>query len=198
MERKILKIGMLGCGWMGRAHTNGYVTSRSMNWYNCNFAPELTVIGAENEIMAYEAAQRFGYKRCAGGWEEIVVDNEVDIIDNVTPDKLHVVPSLEAIKNRKHIICEKPLAVRADDARLMMESAEAAGVKHMCCFSYRFFPAVRLAYELVQSGALGKLYHFTGKYYQDQGSIEETKAEDIWYINWSGIGQGIASHLIDM
>jgi predicted dehydrogenase len=88
--------------------------------------------------------------------------------------------------------------VRSEDAKRMAEAVRKAGVKNLCCFNYRFLPAVRLVYELIQNGILGKIYHFSGKYYQDQGSATETPAEDIWYINWSGIAQGITSHLIDM
>lgn len=198
MERKIIGIGMLGAGWMGRAHTNAYHTARYMFWPKSNWEPRLIAIGGIDEKEGKEAAQRFAYEYGVAGHKQIIEDPKVDIFDNVTPDPLHVQPSIDAAISGKHVICEKPLAVRSEDAKRMVEAVNKAGVKNLCCFSYRFLPAVRLVYELIQSGTLGKIYHFSGKYYQDQGSATETPVEDIWYINWSGIAQGITSHLIDM
>jgi len=197
-DRKILGIGMLGAGWMGRAHTNAYLTARYMFWPKSNWEPRLITIGGIDEKEGKDAAERFGYENGVAGYREIIENQKVDIFDNVTPDPLHVQPSIDAAMSGKHVICEKPLAVRSDDAKYMVEAVNKAGVKNLCCFSYRFLPAVRLVYELIQSGTLGKIYHFSGKYHQDPGSSTEAPVEDIWYINWSGIAQGITSHLIDM
>ncbi len=197
-ERKIVGIGMLGAGWMGRAHNNGYKTAKYMYWPKCNWDPQLITIGDISEEMGWRAAERFGYEYGVEGYEDIIKNPRVDIFDNVTPDSFHAQPSIDAALAGKHVICEKPLAVGGQEAKRMYDAVTKSGVKNMCCFSYRFLPAVRLAYELLQSGTLGKIYHFSGKYYQDHGSAVETPAEDIWYIGWSGIAQGITSHLIDM
>ena len=74
----------------------------------------------------------------------------------MTPDHLHFQPTMDALEKGKHVICEKPLAVNREDAKEMLDAAERAGVKHLCCFNYRFFPIVRLAYELIHSGELEK------------------------------------------
>lgn len=198
MEKKQIGIGQIGCGWMGRAHANAYRTMRYMGWYAHNFEPVLRIIGGKDQAEGEDAARRFGFERSCGSWEQVVSDSQVDVVDNVTPDPIHVEPSIAAAGNGKHIICEKPLAVASADAKRMLDAVQQAGVKHLCGFCYRFFPAVRLAYELIQEGRLGKIYHFSGKYFQDQGSREETPAEDIWYIGLSGVGQGITSHMIDM
>jgi predicted dehydrogenase len=198
MEKKKIGIGMLGCGWMGKAHTNGYKTIKYMHWDIANYEPDLEMIGELNDGLGKKAQQRFGYRNYCVGWEDIISNPNVTVFDNVTPDPMHVQPCIDAANAGKNVLCEKPLAVLSSDAKRMLDAVKNAGVRHMCCFSYRFFPAVRLAYELIKQGAIGKIYHFTGKYYQDQGSREETPAENIWYINWSGIGQGITSHLIDM
>lgn len=198
MEKKEIGIGMLGCGWMGKAHANGYKTMQYMHWDIADNIPILKKIGEVNDELGAKAQKRYGFQNYCIGWEEIIRDPEISVFDNVTPDPFHVQPCIEAAEAGKNVICEKPLAIQSSDAKRMLDAVNKAGVKHMCCFSYRFFPAVRLAYELIQQGAIGKIYHFAGKYYQDQGSKEETPAENVWYINWSGIGQGITSHLIDM
>ena len=198
MDKKKLRIGQIGCGWMGRAHANAYKTMRYMGWYSQNFEPVLKVIGGKDADEGMDAMRRFGFERGCAGWEEIVSAPDVDVVDNVTPDPLHVEPSIAAARSGKHIFCEKPLAVTAADAKRMLDAVNEAGVKSGCGFTYRFFPAVRLAHDLIMEGRLGKIYHFSGKYFQDQGSHDDVPAEDVWYIGWSGIGQGITSHMIDM
>jgi predicted dehydrogenase len=86
------------------------------------------------------------------------------------------------------------------DAAAMLEAATQAGVKHMCCFNYRFIPAVRLAKELLERGAIGQVYHFRGRYLQEPGHDPASAVEDVWYTSGtrSGILLGIGSHVIDM
>lgn len=198
MARKTLGIGMLGAGWMGRVHTNGYKTAQYMFWPVSNWNVELISVGGIDEAEGKAFAERFGYENGYAGYKEIIADPRVTIFDNVTPDPIHVEPTIAAANTGKHCVCEKPLAVKAEDAKAMVEAVKKNGVKNLCCFSYRFMPAVRLAYELIKEGTLGKIYHFAGTYYQDQGSFEETPIEKIWYIMGSGVDQGIASHMIDM
>ena len=198
MKKRPIGIGMIGCGWMCKAHSNAYITSRYMNWTNCDYEPVLKIVGGQDAEEGREAAQRFGFERFTSGWHDIVTASDVLIVDNVTPDHLHMQPSIEAAQNGKHVICEKPLAVEPADAKKMLEAVNEAGVKHACGFIYRMFPAIQYAKELIANGEIGKIYHFTGKYYQEQGRDPSTPVEDVWYINWSGIGQGITSHMIDM
>ena len=84
-ERKKIGIGMLGAGWMGRAHTNAYITARYMFWPTSNWEPELVVIGSSTEEKGKLAAQRFGYQQGVGGYEAIINNPRVDVFDNVTP-----------------------------------------------------------------------------------------------------------------
>lgn len=198
MARKTIGIGMLGAGWMGCVHTNGYKTAQYMFWPESKWNVELVGIGGIDEAEGRAAAERFGYENGYSGYKELIANPKVTIFDNVTPDHVHMEPTIGAAKAGKHCICEKPLAVKKEDAKAMMEAAKKNGVKNLCCFSYRFMPAVRLAYELIKEGTLGKIYHFAGTYYQDQGSFVETPIEKIWYIMGSGVDQGIASHMIDM
>ena len=81
-------------------------------------------------------------------------------------DAAHVEPTLAAIGRGKHVVCEKPLASNAADALRLYEAATVAGVKHLVCFDYRFFPAVRLAWELVHGGELGELYQARFGYFR--------------------------------
>lgn len=197
IERKSIGIGMLGAGWMGRAHNNGYKTAQYMYWPVSNWQIELVAIGGIDEAEGIEAANRFGYQIGVAGYQDIISNPKVTIFDNVTPDAVHVQPCIDAALAGKHVVCEKPLAVDKADAKRMLDAATKTGVKSIVGFSYRFFPAVRLAYELIKNGTFGKLYHFTGRYFQDSGHDESTPLEKTWYVH-SGVSNGIASHLIDM
>lgn len=196
--RKKIGIGMMGTGWMCKAHTNAYLTSRYMFWEKSNFDVSLVAIGGVTEEDGKKAAERYGYKTGCQGYRDIIAMKDVDVFDNVTPDRLHVEPTIEAIRAGKHVVCEKPMAVSVKDAVRMLDAVREAKVKNICGFCYRFVPAVRLAYELIKSGQIGKIYHFGGTYYQDQGRFENTPVEKVWYITGSGVDQGIASHMIDM
>ena len=82
-------------------------------------------------------------------------------------DDAHVEPTLAAIAHGKHVVCEKPLASSASEALRLYQAAKAAGVKHLVCFNYRFFPAVRLAWELVHDGTLGDLHQARFRFSQE-------------------------------
>lgn len=197
-ERKHIGIGMLGAGWMGKAHNNGYKTASYMFYDKGGWSPRLVGICGKDQAESDYAKDKFGYQYGACDYHTLLQDTEVDIFDNVAPDQMHVEPTIEAAEAGKHVMCEKPIADNSADAKRMLEAAERNGVKHGCGFSYRFMPAVRLAYDMIREGKLGKIYHFSGKYYQDQGSFEDTPIEKIWYIMGTGVTQGIGTHMIDM
>jgi len=164
--REPIRFGLLGYGFMGKAHSNAlrtipYIFSPSAA------RPELTAICGRTERAVSEAATRYGYESYTTDWEELAADDRIDVFDNVTPDAWHVEPTLAAIEHGKHVIVEKPLANNAADAIRLWEAAKAAGVKHLTCFNYRFFPAVRLAWELVHGGELGDLHQARFRYSQE-------------------------------
>ncbi len=193
-------IGMLGTGFMGRTHSNAYRTIPYMFWPN-NFEIELVGIADLEKARADECALRYGFQKGYQGWEELVKDPGVSVFDNCGPDPMHHAPTMAAIANGKNVYCEKPLAMAAADAKKMYLAAESAGVKHMAGFNYRFFPANRLARELIGRGALGQLCHFRGSYTQPYGTGADLPYEKIWYNNTGqadGVGQAIGCHVIDL
>jgi predicted dehydrogenase len=164
--RKPLRFGLLGYGFMGKAHSNALRTIPYIFWPS-EARPELTAICGRTAPAVAEAATRYGYASYTTDWRELAADERVDVLDNVTPDASHVEPTLAAIEHGKHVIVEKPLANNAPDAIRLWEAAEAAGVKHLTGFNYRFFPAVRLAWELVRGGELGDLHQTRFRYSQE-------------------------------
>ncbi len=165
-DRRRLGIGLLGYGFMGKAHSNAYRTIPYIFWPSA-YRPELVAVAGRTEAVVREAATRYGFAEYTTDWQDLVADERIDVFDNVGPDAAHVEPTLGAIEHGKHVVCEKPLASNAADARRLYDAAEAAGVKHLTCFNYRFFPAVRLAWELVHGGELGEIHQARFRYSQE-------------------------------
>lgn len=197
-NRKELRIGVLGHGFMGKCHSHAFRVIPYM-YPELNILPRLLLLCGRNEEKVQRAAARYGFEEYCTDWRDVVGDGRVDIFDNCGPDPLHPEPCIAALENGKHVICEKPLAVSVDDARKMRDAAKKASGKAMCVFNYRFFPAVRMARDLIAAGRLGKLYHMRVNYMQMAGHDPSLPPDQVWYSSWpySGVLQGIGSHAID-
>jgi predicted dehydrogenase len=192
-------VGVLGYGFMGKVHSNAFLKI-PYSFNNPTAWPVLVAMCGRDQAKVADVASRFGYRGTYADWRRLLTDPDVEIFDNCTPDDRHAVPSIAAAAAGKHVLCEKPLAMTVKEAAAMVEAVLKAGVKHMTCFNYRFIPAVRLARQLIEQGALGKIYHFRACYLQEPGHDPAAPLEDCWYTTGtrSGILLGIGSHIIDM
>src|SRR6476659_8657522 len=159
-------VGMLGYGFMGKAHSNAYRTLTYMTWPP-PLRPELVGIAGRNDAAVAEAAKRYGFGSPVTDWRALVDDDRIGLFDNAGPNNLHAEPTIAAAQNGKHVLCEKPLGRTADEAYAIWSGVAATGVTHLCGFNYRFVPAVRFARELIESGDLGEIRHFRARYLQD-------------------------------
>jgi predicted dehydrogenase len=196
--RKEVRIGLLGCGFMGKCHTNAYKKIPYI-YADAGVMPRLLVLCDQNDQIVQREAARYGYEEFCTDWHELVADERIDVFDNCGPDPVHPDPCIAALNNGKHVICEKPLAVSADDARRMRDAAAGASGKAMCTFNYRFMPAVKLAKEMIEAGELGRVYQVRANYLQMAGHDPALEPDQAWYSAWphSGGLQGIGSHAID-
>jgi len=196
--RKEIRIGMLGCGFMGKCHCNAY---RKIPYIYpaANVLPRLALLCDKDEKKVEREAIRYGFERYSTDWNELVRDPAVDVVDNCGPDPVHPDPCIAALQQGKHVITEKPMAVSVADARRMRDAAAAARGKAVCTFNYRFMPAVRLAKDLIASGKLGAIYHLRIQYLQMAGHDPSLTPDKAWYSAWphSGGLQGIGSHAVD-
>ena len=163
-------VGMLGYGFMGKAHSNALRTMTYIDWPGVVRPELLAIAGRTNERVA-DAAVRYGFDGYYTDWHGLVEDERLSVFDNAAADEAHVQPTLAAIAAGKHVVCEKPLARRAADALAMWEAAEKAGVKHLCCYNYRFVPAVQLARNMLREGTLGEIYQARFRYSQSWSPI---------------------------
>ena len=193
-----VRIGLLGCGFMGKCHTNAYKKIPYI-YSAAKVNPRLAVLCDQKAELVQREAARYGYEVSCTNWQELAADPRIDVFDNCAPDPVHPEPCIAALNNGKHVICEKPMAVSVEAARKMRDAAAAAAGKSMCTFNYRFMPAVRLAKDLIDEGRLGAIHHVRIQYLQMFGHDPSLPPESVWASAWphSGSLQGIGSHAID-
>jgi predicted dehydrogenase len=165
MTKPTLRIGLIGSGFMGKAHAFGYTTAARV--FDLPFEPELHSLADISEAAAEKAAAALGFTRATGDWRALVADPEIDVVNITTPNALHKEMALAAIAGGKHVYCEKPLAPLAADAREMAEAAEARGVKTQLGFNYLCNPILGLAREMIAAGELGEIRGYRGLHAED-------------------------------
>lgn len=193
-------VGMLGYAFMGKAHSHAMLTIPHM-MYPPPAIPKLAAIAGRNEEAVKEAAKRYGYARHYTDWREMLKDDSVQLFDNGGPNDAHAEPSIAAAKAGKHVLCEKPLGRTADESKRMRDEVMATGVKNMVAFNYRFVPAIRQIRKLVESGALGQIYHFRAVYLQEW-IMPHYGTPMIWRLKKEQAGSGalgdLGAHIIDL
>ncbi len=198
-EAPHIGIGMLGYAFMGKAHANAFKKIPYI-MYPPVAIPRLVAICGRNEEAVAEAARRYGYEKYYTDWRKLIEDPDVQVFDNGGPNDMHAEPCIAAAQAGKHVFSEKPLARTAEEARRMLDAVQKAGVKHQVAFNYRFVPAVVQARKLIESGALGRIYHWRAVYLQEWGM--DPKMPTSWrfqkHIAGSGALGDLGAHIIDL
>jgi levoglucosan dehydrogenase len=161
--KRTLGVAIIGSGLMAKAHTMAWRNLQAVYGRVPADIRLVALVDATDELAAAGAAQ-FGYERWTTSWQDVVADPAIDIVDIVTPNFLHKEVAIAAARAGKHIWCEKPLALTADDALEMTKMAEDSGVKTLVGFSYLRNPGVVLAKKLVEDGEVGKPVSFSGTF----------------------------------
>ena len=118
---------------------------------------EITAIASRDLTRAREAAHTLDIAKAYGSYEQLLADSEIDAIYNPLPNHLHVPWSIRAAEADKHVLCEKPIALSANEAQQLISARDRAGVKIGEAFMVRTHPIWLRARELVRSGAIGEL-----------------------------------------
>jgi predicted dehydrogenase len=198
-EAPEIGVGMLGYAFMGKAHSNALKKLPYM-MYPPVAIPKLVAIAGRNKEAVEEAARRYGYAKAYTDWRQLMDDPEVQVFDNSGPNNVHTEPNIAAAKAGKAIISEKPLGRNAEECYEMWQAVKKAKVKNMVAFNYRFVPAVRLVKNLIDSGKLGRIYHFRASYLQEW--IADNDFPMVWRLDAKVAGSGalgdLGSHIIDL
>jgi predicted dehydrogenase len=198
MARKVINVGLVGTKFMGRAHSNAYVSAPK--FFDLKADVVLKAVCGRDVDAAKAFASQWGWEHVETDWQALVARDDVDLVDISTPNNLHHPIAVAAAKAGKHVLCEKPLALNVAEAQAMVEAVEAAGVVNTVCHNYRRVPAVALAKQMIDAGELGELYHFRGVYLQDW--IADPGFALVWRLQKDVAGSGahgdLNAHLIDL
>ena len=191
-----LNIAMLGCGFMGRAHSNAW---RSVNqFFDLQWQPVLKAVCARNAEPLQKFADNWGYQSIETDWRRLIERDDIDAIDICVPNNLHREMALAAAAAGKMILCEKPLAMNAAEGEEMCQAVERAGVPNMVWYNYRRVPAVMLAKRIIESGRLGRIYHYRANFLQDWTIAEDVPqgGNALWRLDAAAAGSGVTGDLL--
>jgi predicted dehydrogenase len=193
---KELRAAMIGYGFMGRAHSNAY--KRLNDFFPVEHRPVLKAVCARNAEKAKAFADVWGYERVETDWRKLVEAPDVDLIDICSPNETHYDIAIAAAKNGKMILCEKPLAMNAQQAEEMTKAVEKAGVPNMVWFNYRRVPAVALARQIIDEGRIGRPFHYRATYLQDWTMSPDVPqgGAALWRLDINVAGSGVTGDLL--
>jgi predicted dehydrogenase len=185
-----LRVGIVGGGFMAQAH------SRAAR----NAGADIAGVASSTEASAVAASRRLNVRRAYLSVEALLADDDIDLVHVCTPNVTHASIAKSVLQAGKHVVCEKPLATTSDDARELMQLAQASGLTAVVPFVYRFHPMVREARARVAAGDVGRIFTIQASYLQDW-LLSST--DDDWRVD-ARIGgpsrafADIGSHLCDL
>ncbi|MCX7865713.1 Gfo/Idh/MocA family protein [Limisphaera sp. VF-2] len=196
MAKKPIRIGLIGYGFMGRAHSNAYL--KVGHFFDLPYECVLQAVCARDEAKVRDFAQRWGYASVETDWRKLVQRDDIDLVDICVPNHLHAEIAIAAARAGKMILCEKPLAMNAAEGRKMVAAVEKAGVPNMVWYNYRRVPAVTLAKQLVDEGRLGRIFHYRAKFLQDWTINPDLPqgGTALWRLDVKAAGSGVTGDLL--
>ena len=193
---KKLNIGLVGYGFMGRAHSNAY--RRVGNFFDLEYTPVLKAVCARDEGNARAFADQWGYESIETDWRRLVERDDIDAVDICTPNNLHREIAIAAAEAGKMVLCEKPLAMNGAEGEAMCRAVEKAGVANTVWYNYRRVPAVTLAKQLIDEGRLGRIFHYRAVFLQDWTIADDVPqgGESNWRLDAAAAGSGVTGDLL--
>jgi predicted dehydrogenase len=193
---KPLNIGLIGYGFMGRAHSNAY--RKVNNFFPTEHHPVLKAVCARDAAKAKAFADTWGYESIETDWRKLLARKDIDAVDICTPNNLHKEIAIAAAEAGKMILCEKPLSMNTAEGEVMCQAVEKAKVPNMVWYNYRRVPAVTLAKELIDEGKLGRIFHYRAVFLQDwtiSADVPQGGAAT-WRLDVEAAGSGVTGDLL--
>ncbi len=193
---KPLNIGMIGYGFMGRAHSNAY--RKVSNFFDLEYHPVLKAACARNADAVKAFAAKWGYESTETDWRKLLARKDIDAVDICVPNNLHKEMAIAAAEAGKMILCEKPLAMNAAEGEEMCQAVEKAGVANIVWYNYRRVPAVSLTKRLIEEGKLGRVFHYRANFLQDWTISEDVPqgGAATWRLDAAAAGSGVTGDLL--
>jgi len=194
---KPLRIGMIGCGFMAKAHSNAH-TKVSHFFPELEYKPVLQAVCARHEDTARAFAEAWGYPAVETNWSKLIERDDIDAVDICVPNRLHHDIAIAAAKAGKAVLCEKPLAMNVAEGERMVRAVEEAGVPNTVWYNYRRVPAVTLAKMLIDQGRLGRIFHYRANFLQDWTISADLPqgGTALWRLDVKAAGSGVTGDLL--
>ena len=192
-----LGIGLIGTGFMGRAHALAFQNARTTFDLPVNL--KLSALADADAARAEQCALSWGFERSHADWQHLIADPAVDLVAITTPNHLHYPMAMAALEAGKAVYCEKPLAVSLDQARAMQQAAKDAGVVTRVGYNYQHNPMIGLARQMIESGELGQIISFQGEFSEDfMGDPQQPWSWRCEQAHAGGALADLGSHLLAM
>ncbi len=196
-SKKELRIGLIGTGFMGRTHSNGY--NRVPNFFpDLAYKPVLKTVCSRNAEKVQAFADQWGYESIETDWKAVIARDDIDAVDICTPNDTHAEIAIAAAQAGKMILCEKPIARNMEEGQRMVDAAGKAGVNTTVWYNYRRIPAVTLAKQIIDSGKLGRIFHYRANFLQDwtiNADVPQGGA-GTWRMDVEAAGSGVTGDLL--
>ena len=196
-NKKELRIGLVGCGFMGRTHSNGY--KRVGDFFPAlTYRPVLKAVCSRSVEKVQAFADQWGYESVETDWKALIARDDIDAVDICAPNNMHAEIAIAAAAAGKMILCEKPLSRTLAEGVAMVNSIEKAGVPNTVWYNYRRVPAVSLAKRIIDSGKLGKIFHYRANFLQDWTINADLPqgGEGLWRLDIDAAGSGVTGDLL--
>ena len=195
--RDTLRVGLVGCGFMGRTHSNAWRQAERF-FPDLAVRPVLQAVCARNPEEVAGFASQWGFASTETDWRALVARDDIDLIDIASPNDTHAEIAVAAAGAGKLVSSEKPLGRTVAEAETMVNAVEAAAVANMVWYNYRRVPAVTLAKLLVDEGRLGRVFHYRAKFLQDWTISADVPqgGPATWRLDVEVAGSGVTGDLL--
>ena len=193
---KKLNVGIIGYGFMGRAHSNAFAKVNHFFDLEHQVVRKAACARDGGKVKAF--ANKWGYESVETDWRKLIQRDDIDVIDIATPNNTHAEIAIAAAKAGKMILCEKPLSMNGPQGKQMVDVIEKAKVPNMVWYNYRRVPAVTLAKQLIDDGRLGRIFHYRAKFLQDWTISPELPqgGAALWRLDVKAAGSGVTGDLL--
>jgi len=195
--KKELRIGLIGGGFMGRTHSNGY--KRVGDFFpELAYKPVLKAVCTRREEKVKAFAEQWGYESYETDWRALIARDDIDAVDICTPNDTHAEIAIAAAAAGKMILCEKPLSRTLAEGQKMVDAIQKAGVPNTVWYNYRRLPAVMLAKQIIDSGKLGRIFHYRANFLQDWTISADVPqgGQGTWRMDVEAAGSGVTGDLL--
>ena len=189
-------VGIIGMGFMGKTHTFAH---KALPFYYPNLPYKTKLVGVCNRSAgaAEYARDSLGFEYATQNEDEIFNDERIRLVHICTPNACHFEQAKKALAAGKHVYCDKPLTVTAEEADALAAAADASGLTAQVAFQNRFFPATLRARQLVEEGRLGDILCFRSEYLHS-GAVDPDKPVGWKQTESGGVLRDLGSHAIDL